>query len=52
MEKIKLTVEGKRELEERLKELRNDLIPAVVQRIKRRCAYRKFFRRDTGYACY
>ena len=34
MEKIKLTVEGKRELEERLKELRNDLIPAVVQRIK------------------
>ncbi len=34
MEKIKLTVEGKKELEARLKELRNDLIPAVVQRIK------------------
>lgn len=34
MEKIKLTVEGKKELETRLKELRNDLIPAVVQRIK------------------
>ena len=34
MEKIKLTIEGKKELEERLKELRNDLIPAVVQRIK------------------
>ncbi len=34
MEKIKLTVEGKKELEQRLNELRNDLIPAVVQRIK------------------
>ena len=34
MEKIKLTVEGKKELEERLKELKNELIPAVVQRIK------------------
>ncbi len=34
MEKIKLTAQGKQELEERLKELRNDLIPAVVQRIK------------------
>lgn len=34
MEKIKLTVEGKLELEARLKELRNEIIPAVVQRIK------------------
>ena len=34
MEKIKLTLEGKKELEMRLKELRNELIPAVVQRIK------------------
>ncbi len=34
MEKIKLTAQGKQELEERLKELRNDLIPQVVQRIK------------------
>lgn len=34
MEKIILTEEGKKELEKRLKELRNELIPAVVQRIK------------------
>ncbi len=34
MEKIKLTAQGKQELEERLKELRNELIPQVVQRIK------------------
>jgi transcription elongation factor GreA len=34
MEKIILTEEGKKELEQRLKELRNELIPQVVQRIK------------------
>ncbi|MBO5926040.1 MAG: transcription elongation factor GreA [Clostridia bacterium] len=34
MEKIMLTEEGKKELEQRLKELKNELIPAVVQRIK------------------
>lgn len=34
MEKIILTEEGKKELEARLKELKNELIPAVVQRIK------------------
>ncbi len=31
---IILTAEGKKELETRLKELKNELIPAVVQRIK------------------
>ena len=34
MEKIILTVEGKKELEQRLKVLINELIPQVVQRIK------------------
>lgn len=34
MEKIILTVEGKKELEQRLKVLKNELIPQVVQRIK------------------
>ena len=34
MEQIILTEQGKKELEQRLKELRNELIPAVVQRIK------------------
>lgn len=34
MEQIILTEVGKKELEQRLKELRNELIPAVVQRIK------------------
>ncbi len=34
MEKVILTEQGKKELEERLKELKNELIPAVVQRIK------------------
>ena len=34
MEKIILTQEGKKELERRLNELKNELIPAVVQRIQ------------------
>lgn len=34
MEKIILTEQGKKELEARLKELKNELIPEVVQRIK------------------
>ena len=34
MEKIILTVEGKKELEARLNVLKNELIPQVVQRIK------------------
>ena len=34
MEKIILTVEGKKELEQRLNVLKNELIPQVVQRIK------------------
>ena len=34
MKMIELTLKGKQELEQRLKELRNDLIPQVVQRIK------------------
>lgn len=34
MEKIILTAEGKKELERRLNELKNELIPAVVQRIQ------------------
>ena len=34
MEKIILTAEGKKELEERLNVLKNELIPQVVQRIK------------------
>lgn len=34
MEKIILTLEGKKELEQRLNVLKNELIPQVVQRIK------------------
>ena len=34
MEQIILTEQGKKELEQRLKELRNEIIPQVVQRIK------------------
>ena len=34
MEKIILTAEGKKELEQRLNVLKNELIPQVVQRIK------------------
>ncbi len=34
MEKVILTEQGKKDLEARLKELKNELIPAVVQRIK------------------
>ncbi len=34
MEKIILTIEGKKELEQRLNVLKNELIPQVVQRIK------------------